>query len=448
MTPHTRKPLLWFLPPVDVRHLSGVVLFHRGGGAAVSFPTFDVDADEGIYEDSIALANGRGSSAESATLAHRRDLTSDAEGQHPDGVGEFGFRITAGNCVQLWSTAAFHLEASDDNAVFGLPVVLTDAVLDLGGEYRITGTQDWQRGPIVDAFITIDPGVAPDFRVPRYATAAQGVIELIRRRGREAPINGAGSDAGQYDGDDNHPIDCLEALDNAVNDASLRRIRWYIDATGHMCSAWPTDLSLAAPTFNSTAFRDRIGATGNMAADSQAEEDTVTTTGDVTVWRAARPMPGVLMTTRPWIKRPRRIGGERTESERLIDGGAASHGISTWEDLEFEFWIDGPESPHTEDDLAAHWQRHVLKYAPQGAPITVYVGQDTRRHIEVDEVCAEVPAFSELYSADPCGGRFYGWVRSPDDGGEVVLEFDEDQQGGQYWAQATLRISPPRREEE
>lgn len=444
MTPHTRQPLLWFMPPVDLRHLSGVALFHRGGGATVSFPTFDVDADEGIYEDAIALANGRGSTAESATLANRRDMTSDAEGQHPDGVGEFGFRITAGNCVQIWSTAAFDLEADADNAVFGLPVVLTAAVLDLSsGEYRITGTQDWTRGPVVDAFITIDPGAAPDFRVPRYATAAQGVIELIRRRGREAPVNGAASDAGDYDGDDNHATDCLEALDNAVYDATLRRIRWYIDATGHLCSAWPTSLSLNAPTFDSTTFRARVGATGIMATDSQADDDTITVVGDVTIWRAALPMPGVLFTTRPWIRRPRRIGGERTDAERLIDGGAASHGVSTWEDLEFEFWVDGPESPHTQDDLSAHWKRQVLRYAPQGAPITVYMGEDTRRHLEVDQVNAATPAFSELYSADPCGGRWYGWVRSPDDSGDVVLEFDEDQQGGQFWARATLRIAPP-----
>ena len=67
---------------------------------------------------------------------------------------------------------------------------------------------------------------------------------------------------------------------------------------------------------------------------------------------------------------------------------------------------------------------------------------------DLDEVCAEVPAFSDLYSSDPCGGRWYGWVRSPDDDGAVVVEFDEDQQGGQYWAQARLRIAPPRREEE
>jgi hypothetical protein len=448
MTPHNRAPVLWFMTPVDLRHLAGDVIFHRGGGGNVSLPAFDIEADEGIYEDAIVLANGRGSSAESATLAHRRDMTSDAEGQHPDGVGEFGFRITAGNCVQIWSSAAFDLEASADNAIFGLPVGATAAALDLSGEYRITGTHDWERGPVVDAFITIDPGAAPDFRVPRYATAAQGVVELIRRRGREAPINGAGSDAGPYDIDDTHSADCLEALDNAVNDASLRRIRWYVDATGHMCSAWPTSIALAAPTFDSAAFRTRIGATGVLPSDSQVTGDAITTAGDLTIWRAGRPMPGLATTSRPWIRRPREIRGERTESARKLGGGAASHGIDDWVDIEFEFWLDGPESPHTPDDLGKHWSRQVLRYCPVGAPLTVYVGQDGRRHIEEDDVSADVPAFSELYCADPCGGRYAGWDRSTDDPEQVVVEYDEDEQGGWYWAQVKVRISPPQREEE
>ena len=55
-TPHTRRPLLWFMPEVDLRHLSGDAIFHRGGGGNVSLPTFDPDTDEGIYEDAIALA--------------------------------------------------------------------------------------------------------------------------------------------------------------------------------------------------------------------------------------------------------------------------------------------------------------------------------------------------------------------------------------------------------
>ncbi|RTL21344.1 MAG: hypothetical protein EKK55_16385 [Rhodocyclaceae bacterium] len=443
MTPHTRLPLLWFMPPVDLRDLAGVVIFHRGGGGNVTLPSYDVDLDEGIYEDAIAFANGRGSTADAASVNNRRDLTSDWQAQHPDGYGEGGVRITADNKVQLWCTAAFDLEASADNAVYGLPTAGATSVLDLGGEYRITATDDWQRGPVEDARITIDPGVDPDFTIPRYATVAQSVVELVRRRGRTLADDGGDYEAGDYDGDDNHAADCLEALDNAVNDATLRRIRWYIDTTGHLCSSWPTSLSLAAPTFDSATFRARIGASGNLAADSQVDEDTVTTVGDATVWRAARPMPGVLCTTRPWIRRPRRIRGERTDAERLIDGGAASHGISAWEDLEFEFWIDGPESPHTEDDLSAHWGRQVLRYAPQGAPITVYMGQDTRRHLEVDQVSEDVPGFSDLYSVDPCGGRWYGWVRSVDDEAVVTLEFDDDQQGGQFWARATLRISPP-----
>lgn len=447
MTPHTRLPLLWFHAQVDLRDLAGAAIFKRGAGADVELPDFDVDADEGIYEHAIALANGNGSTSDDADPANRRDLVSDFQDQHPDGYGEGGLRITAGDRVQIWCTAAFDLVAGADNTAFGLPAAGASSVLDLSsGEHRVTASDPWVRGVVEDKHLTISPDVGDDFDVPRYAYHVQSLITLFRRRGRTLDDGGADYVAGQYDGDDNNPSDCLEALDNATYDATLRRIRHYLDAEGHYCIAWPTSLSLSAYTWLSTTMRDRLGFTGNLAGDSEVPEDTVSAVGNVTVYRAARVMPGVLHTSRPWIRRPKRLGGERTDAERLLGGGAASAPVDQWEDLLFDFWLDGPESPHTEDDLGAHWSRQVLRYAQLGAPLTVFVGQDPRRHLEIDQVAEEQPAFSDLYSADPCGGRWYGWVRSPEDDAEVAIEYDEDEQGGQFWAQASVRISPPRGE--
>lgn len=447
MTPHSRQPVLWFQAAVDLRDLSGVTLYHRSGGGDVVMPTFDTDLDEGIYDNAIALACGRGSSASAADSNARRDLTSEWQVQHPDGFAEGGVRLTAGDCLQLWCSATFDLAASADNAIFGLPVAGATAELNiLSGEYRITGTTDWQRGPLEDdAHITIQPDAGgAAFDLPRYPYRAQGLVELVRRRGRTYTEVMGDYELGDYDADDAYAATCIEALDNATNDYAGERVRHYIDTTGHYCMAWPTSLSLGGPVFDSTAFRDRIGATGSLAFDSQVDADMLTTVGDLKVWRAGKPFPGAAHTTRPWVRKPQQIHGERTEAERLVDGGAASHQISEWTDTVFEFWLDGPESPHTEDDIGAHWATQMLGYCPLGAPLTVFVGMDTRRHIPVSSVNSTTPAFSDLYSADPCGGRYHGWCRSPDDEATVTIEYDEDAQGGQYWARATMRISPPR----
>jgi hypothetical protein len=49
------------LTSIDATEWSGVELFTRSGGSAVSFPTFA--SGSGIFEDAISLLNGRGSSS-------------------------------------------------------------------------------------------------------------------------------------------------------------------------------------------------------------------------------------------------------------------------------------------------------------------------------------------------------------------------------------------------
>lgn len=425
-----RRPRLWFSGEYDLREHASGGIFSRGV-TSVALPAYDLDEDEGVYENLHMLLFGMGSSAESANLDERRDLTSEMEDQDPLGAGEVGIRVLATDRLQIWRTGAFDLEAAASNVKYGFSAAGGSAVLDVSsGEYRLTASADWERGEVNDEKLTIAIAGPATYTVPVNPTHAQNVMTLIRRRGRDVT-----DVAGAYDADDQVAGLSLEDIDNAACDTDDRRIRWYQGDDGHVVTAWPTSLALAKPVWATgsagQAVKAALGYSGN---------ESTTVVGDVTQLRADYTPQGFESPSRPWARRPRRIGKSFGDSERLVNGGAASAPVGHVEDLEVTYWLDGPESPDGDDDLTADHNRRFLAYIAPGEPLTMYVGWDMRRHIEVDEVSDTVPAYSTLYAADCCGGRFR-MLRSTDDAGDVAIDFDEEM-GGDFWAEATLRLMP------
>lgn len=425
-----RRPRLWFSGEYDLREHASGGIFSRGV-TSVALPAFDVDADEGLYENLHMLLFGMGSSAESVNLDERRDLTSEMEDQDPLGAGEVGIRVLSTDRLQIWRTGAFDLDASADNAKYGFSTAGGSAVLDISsGEYRLTASADWERGVVEDEKLTLTIAGPASYTIPANPTHAQNVLTLIRRRGRDVEDS-----AGAYDADDQVAGLSMEDLDNAACDTDDRRIRWYIDDDGHVTVAWPTSLALAKPVWATGAAGQAVKAAFGFSGN-----ESTSTVGDVTIFRADYTPQGFESPSRPWARRPRRVGKSFGETERLVAGGAASAPVGHVEDLEVSYWLDGPESPDADDDLTADHNRRFLAHIAPGEPLTMYVGWDLRRHIEVDEVSDTVPAYGTLYAADCCGGRFR-MLRSVDDAGEVAIDFDEEM-GGDFWAEATLRLMP------
>lgn len=421
---------------IDLRAFAGVEVFKRAVGTPITLPDFT--ASDGLYEDAIELACGRGSAATDGSVGARRDMTSEI--QAALGIGDAWVTLTTDGRIEIGNLdGAFDLHAGAGNTVWGLPAEGASSILLLSGAHVIRGETTWQRGPVRNATITIEK--ADPVTIPAWPYHAQSLIALMRRRGREAdvflPAEVPGG-AGAFDIDDatTDATPCLEALDNAIYDAAYNRIRHFIDEAGHYVIAWPSGISLAAPTWLSEEVRDILGYTGLQ----ETGRDTLTTADGVTAYRAGRAVRGTLATLRPWRHLPRPIAGGKVEARRRVGGGTVTNAVDTWTDLLFGFWLEGPNSNVSTDDTEGQYFERFLPFVPQGRPVSIIIGRDDRRHQRDIEVTAERPAHSLLYTTDICGGRWRG-TRSPDDSGEVRPEYIP----GDYWAEGEFRLGPPRR---
>lgn len=352
----------------DWQAQAGVTLFTATSAVTIASGTTFVD-------DLRAGLSGRGSES-------IRALGPDMDAGWT-GAGNVTVGIDSDDRVYIENDAeGFDIVADPDNAVFGFDTAGQSAVLVSGTTYRATATSDWQRGPVLDARLRLDPASGAAFDSPAYAYRAQGVVQLLRARGTIA------------DADDTNAADCIEALDNAANDAVLKRIRWYIGADGYVHRTRPTGVS-AAPTWQTTdaakALRRELGFTGDEAE---------TTVSGLEVLKAS--LPALITPSRPF---ERLLNGNRWTGDavELTDGAVAMCTIANRATYELTFLLDGPADCIDQAQLfALEW----LPQMPPGAKCSIYQDWgDGRRTLRPRDVDASQPAYSLLYTSEKRGER-------------------------------------------
>ena len=367
-------PSIAVLSAADVRDWQSVTVFQRDipGPSTVDI---DVASTTDVFEDGLSLLNGRGS-ASSVALADNFEL------EKPGG-GTWDCYIDSNDKFVITSTLDdFSVTNSADNAPFGINTAGQAATGS--GPYTVTAENEWVRGPVTDVVIQInsDSGI---FNVPASSTTvmpskAQDVVTMIRSRGSTSDI------------DDQHSADCLEALDIAA--CSEKSIRWGINETGHVFTAWRTAASITAPDWQSTTFRDRLGFTG---------DESTTVSGALTILTADNPMPGVIAPGEP-LADLRPEYNEETSVVRLTSGDLGANAIADWVLWSMSFWVGGPDG---ETDLHRHWFEHVLPYITKGSRVALYQQWGDPRRSRSSRVrnATSDPAYDLLYTTERNGYR-------------------------------------------
>lgn len=387
------EPRAALMSELDAREWSGVSVFSRG--SAVTLPTYAVDGVTGLYADPLWFLNGRMRTADSLTVAQDLGSMLTKAGAGAAGL-TFTTGITADDLVYVQADGAFDINATTSGNALGFSATPLTASAIGGGQFRAVAQSDWTRGAFTLATATgphleADDGTGT-FDTTTYAGRFSNAVEWLRTT--------AANDA------DEPSIlsDTLEYLDNDANGVAvgtLASITWGIDADGHVFTSWPSSTGIAAPTWTSTTFRDRLGFSGSESA--------VTTAG-LTVLTADYPMPGVYVTSEALQVPPRDTPTEDSSSLALVGGGYAS---TLWRRVRrwvTSFYVDGPASATA---LHRHYIDRVLPYLSRGRPLTLYPEWgDPRRRLDPMSVTASVDAYGLLYTSQGNGerGRIIGSV--------------------------------------
>ncbi|MCB9553494.1 MAG: hypothetical protein H6705_16755 [Myxococcales bacterium] len=385
--PDTRRsPRFALASAFDARPWSGADLFERGELDPIAMPEWGTG--EGVYLDALHFLHGFGSAE-----AFDADLAA------------FGVTIELDEQDRVVITNAgdadVTLAGQAGNVWWGLPTVGT-LINKEGGQ--LVGT-DWRRG-IVTAGPTSSPprlvfsvdGELGFFRAPPEKGWVQDVRVGLRTRGEVEDLDDITT--------------TLEALDNATNDSTDLGYRWGVDDDGHVY--WTGTAAEAADgiTWLDATFRDRLGFTGDEPVGSDNPGAGPGFVAGVMYYqRAARPLPGLIVPTRPMSAM---IIEQEEESEalRLTDGSFASSWIGTYTGYAIEWWLDGPAGAV---DLHHHWLQLRERYVHAGEPLTLYwTWGDSRRRLHPHEVTADRTAYDLLHTTDRRGyagrslGRLHG----------------------------------------
>lgn len=371
-------PPIALIGQFDARQWASVTVFKRGA------TNVTVSASAGIFDDLLDFLNGRGSSTALALRTCVNTVKTDA--------GTWTIGIDANDKVYIESdTATFTLAAGTGLEAWGFSSGGMSASNVTGTIYRATAADQWVRGPVVNAYITIDPaGLPAAFSIPSsggtvMAGQFNDPITAIRNRGIG-------------DADDTAASTCLEAVDT-----SHASIRWSLTATGHVCCSRRT-ASTTALTWQTAGktLRDALGFTGS---------ETETTSGAYSFLTATN-LPRVVWAPSTQIGRCRHVFGEKSRTMRTANGAIASANLATWSGWDVELYLDGPDA--TTPDVEHIWRRW-WRSVPVGYGVTLYRHWgDPRRQLYADEVTADQPAYDLLYTSEPERGR-KRCRRDPDD---------------------------------
>ena len=390
------------LSEFDASQWAGVNVFDRGADHIT------LASDAGVYDDALAFLHGFGSQT-------GRSLAADLQSRWTaaGGGGDIFIGIDEDDRVYIETdTEDFTLDASAGWAYLGFSAAGHGLV---GGSapYRRTATSDWTRGPLTwgtTGRLLITPAVGSQATLPRYTGTVQSLPTWIRA------VDEADAD-GVWD------ASCLETLDNTAADNADRRIRWGINAAGHVYTTRPTGVA-AAVTWVSTSFRDRLGFSGN--------ETEVTSNGVVTL-TADYELPGLLRPT--GLSRCLAWREESTATARESGGGVAYNHLGSWSGWDVTVYVAGDALG--DESVTEHLIRRVWPYAPLGAGLTLYrEWGDPRRALRRREVTAAQPAYDLLYTSERDGAR--GRLRCLRDPGDEARR--QTQQDQDLMVRQTVRI--------
>ncbi|MBV53078.1 MAG: hypothetical protein CL816_03315 [Coxiellaceae bacterium] len=375
-------PQFGLLTAYDLRDLSATQLFTRGGGSAVSLPTFTTG--QGVYEDGLFFLNGRSSDTEIS-----------AAGQ-VNTVKTFGttwtVTIDSNDKVKITADADFEISTSGSNDALGIGSSAINAT-QVGSVYVVTAPNNWTRGSInlADVSYRIDPvGGGSHFNFPAINVHVQDVPTFIRDR---ATVNDA----------DVFGLDSLEKLDQTAQSADA--ITWFINDDGYSVCSYLT--SLGHITWSSTTMRDMLGFTGN--------ETPVTYDTTYSLLTSTHKASGVLIPSRPYQGHHLRVQN-LSESRRKISGGYSSNYIGTYVTSVLSFDLDALL------DLVDDYQHFIhrwLTHCSSGERVNFYQGWgDSRRSLRTDQIVGTQSAYDSLYTSEDNGE--YGRIR----GSLVTADFN------------------------
>ncbi len=362
------------LTSIDATEWSGVELFTRSGGSAVSFPTFA--SGSGIFEDAISLLNGRGSNSANQLQAFI---------QSSSNFGTWTVTLdSATDKIKISCTTDFNLTVQTSG--FNGLGFETDATLTPSK----TAANDWVRGVhpasvshALSIFLTFSDGGLNTFNVP-YSLPFQDVPIILRERGAVG------------DADDVNATDCIEALDQAAQSSS--DIVWYLNDSGYVVCEYFAS-TVGDLTWSSTTFRDRLGFNGT---------ETPYNDSGFMILTAKNRMPSTLFPSRP-VQRSHLRVDQVSQARRLIGGGYVSNFVGSYITSVVNFDLDARLD---QIDLYRHFTNKFMPYISSGERINYYQGWgDSRRAlIHADVTTSATDEYTLLFTSEDNGdqGRIRG----------------------------------------
>ena len=366
-------PQFGLLSAFDARAFSGVELFSRSGGSAVSMQTFS--QGQGVYEDLLFFLNAR--------VSHQ-DLVATGQINTTANFGS-GWTVTlnSDDKVVITSDVDFTLDHIGTVDALGFGSAQLNATLS-GSDYIVTAPNNWTRGAINldDVLYRIrEVGGAGDFNFPAIDLYMQDVSVFLRNR---QTINDA----------DNVSENDLTKLD--VTAQGNNNITWFLDDNGRVNCSYLT--TLGDISWSSSAFRDLLGFTGS-------ETPTVYSTIYSLITGTHKPV-GVLIPSRPYQSHHLRVQNE-SQSRRLIGGGYTSNFIGSYVTSILSFDLDALLD---QVDDYRHFTDRWMPYCSAGERVNIYLGWgDSRRALLTAEITADQPAYDLLFTSEDNGE--YGRVR-------------------------------------
>jgi hypothetical protein len=234
-------PQFGLLSAFDARAYSGVELFSRSGGSAVSMQTFTQGL--GVYEDLLFFLNAR--------VSHQ-DLA--ATGQIST-TANFGasWKVTLNedDKVVVTSDVDFTLDHIGTVDALGFGSNQLNATLS-GSSYVVTAPNNWTRGSINLGDVSYrvrEVGGSGDFNFPAINVYMQDVTVFLRDRQTT-------NDDDVFSETDLNKLDTLAQSNNNIS--------WFLDDNGRVNCSYLT--SIGDITWSSSAFRDLLGFTGDETA--------------------------------------------------------------------------------------------------------------------------------------------------------------------------------------
>lgn len=429
-------PQAALLLPVDWRDGAGLVVF-RMGSTDVTMPSWDLTEGEGEpWEMLMALHGGTRQPVGTNPALGARDLVDELNvlWAAAGGIGVFTGGIDENDRVWLEN------DTEDIKTTGGAAFGFTPAGQDFlggGGPWRQVADDEWPRGLVVDAQITVIGGTsAASVTLPVAGYAAQDVPTLLRPFGIGDQEDLGGASATAPNGVS------LEGWLNDAIDPVGRRISAVVTDEGRVRIYWPTALGLTFSVATNAwpEFLDSLGYRGDEATAVD---------GNCTYLEFAHPFPSGLFPSRPIKMVPRRR--KVTHTTRRLGGGASSAHLGNYRGYEITAQIDGiavDGGPsivsRTAEDLEHHFAEYWDEIAVNGDRVTVIRGwgdsrlSTERRNVRLFGAAADQrPLYSTLWNGEKWRGK-YRCEFDADNPLERTMEWADDVAA---WSELSLLVT-------